>query len=189
MALVVEDGSGKSNAQSFASVADADAYAAARGYSDWTGDATAKETALTKAADFLCRYYSFIGTKKTKAQALAWPRADATDIDGFTHDSEVPVEVKNANIELARRALTADLMPDLARGGKVRSVGVGDLSVTFADDAPVNKVYQTVDLLLRPLLMPSDPIFRIDLAAPTEPDYQFSPTLHDDEAIGGGEVL
>ena len=46
MAIVTEDGTGKSDAQSYLSLADADAYFTARGVSAWTGSNAVKEAAL-----------------------------------------------------------------------------------------------------------------------------------------------
>lgn len=166
MALIVEDGTGKTDAQSFVSVTDANTYASARGDTGWTGAADAdKEKALIKATDFLCRYYIWVGTKKTQAQALVWPRSGAEDWDGYSIAvTVVPSAVKDACVELAMRARTKDLLPDLARGGRVSSVRAGSVFVAFNRDAPVNKVYQTVDMLLRGLIAPSSPELRVDLS-------------------------
>lgn len=183
MALIVEDGTGKADAQSFISVADANTYASNRGHSGWAGAADAdKEKALIKATDFLCRYYIWVGTKKTQAQALQWPRSGAEDWDGYSiAENVVPKAVKDACVELATRALTKDLLPDLARGGKVSSVTAGSVSVRFTDDAPVNKVYQTVDMLLRGLIAPSSAALRVDLSKiePAEAEPAFTLGLHD----------
>ena len=53
MALVVEDGSGLSGANSYATAAQADTYASDRGLSAWTGDTATKEAALIRATDYL----------------------------------------------------------------------------------------------------------------------------------------
>lgn len=168
MALVVETGAGLSNADAFGSLVDFKTYHDVRGNAYASYQDGPIENAIRRATDFLCRYYAYVGTKKTKAQALAWPRAEAEDQDGFTYADEVPTQVKHACFELAFRALSADLLPDLARGGKVTNVSVGGISVAFDRDAPVNKVYQTVDYLLRGLLTSSDPTLRVQMEAPTE---------------------
>ena len=63
MAFTVEDGTGLSDANSLASVAEFDAYCTERGI-DVTGfaDTTAKEVALVKGADYLktVYYYSWV---------------------------------------------------------------------------------------------------------------------------------
>ena len=53
MALIVEDGSGLSGANSYASTAQADTYASDRGLTAWTGDTATKEAALIRATDYL----------------------------------------------------------------------------------------------------------------------------------------
>lgn len=76
MTLTVETGIGFANADSYASVADADAYAANFGLT-WAGDATAKEVALRRATAFLDANYRarFPGYRvKRRDQALEWPR-------------------------------------------------------------------------------------------------------------------
>ena len=59
MAIVVEDGTGKSTAESYISVADASTYHTARGNTAWaalTTDAL-REAALRKATDFMRQVY------------------------------------------------------------------------------------------------------------------------------------
>ena len=53
MTLVIEDGTGKSNAESYISVADADTYHSNRGNTDWAALTTAeKERLLRIATDY-----------------------------------------------------------------------------------------------------------------------------------------
>lgn len=103
MAFIVEDGTGLSNATSYVSVADADAYATDRGDTTWAALSTEnKEIALIKATDYIDKNYTWLGTKNTREQALQWPRTDVVDANGFDIPSdEVPIEVKNATIEAA----------------------------------------------------------------------------------------
>jgi len=110
MALIVEDGTGKPDANSYAAVADADAYFLARKNAAWIGTNDAKEAALIQASDYIeARYWGrFVGAQKTATQALSWPRTGAGDYD----DDEIPAALKNACIEYAVRALTAPLAPD-----------------------------------------------------------------------------
>ena len=49
MALIVEDGSGKLDSESYISVADCTTYCTAHGLTAWTGTDAAKETALRNA--------------------------------------------------------------------------------------------------------------------------------------------
>lgn len=163
MALIVEDGSGLSTAESFISVADADAYFTARGNAAWTGSSTVKEQALRKATDFMQGRYAsrWKGTRKTSGQALAWPRLAVIDPDGWdVSDTIVPSAVKNACAELAVRSLTTTLLPDDTKPG-IKSEGVsipGPISknVEYAGAKTVAPTYTAVDRMLEPLLTPGD---------------------------------
>lgn len=85
MALVHEDGSGVSGAESYVSLSDADAYHAARSRTDWTAaDAAIREAALRKSTDDVDARFAgrWLGRIQTASQTLAWPRAEAVDADG-----------------------------------------------------------------------------------------------------------
>jgi hypothetical protein len=91
MALIVEDGTGKADAQSYVDVAGADAYHAARGNAAWatstaedgtatTRPAEEREAALLRATAFIDATYRdrFPGYRaRGRAQALEWPRVGA----------------------------------------------------------------------------------------------------------------
>src|SRR4051812_42111718 len=101
MALTIEDGSGVSGANSYASVADARAYALARGltFSAVDGDV---ETALVLACDKL-ETYRFRGLKTDEAQALQWPRK-CVYIENALHplaDDAIPARIVQAQCQLA----------------------------------------------------------------------------------------
>jgi len=96
MALVIEDGTGKADAQSYASEAEIAAYALERGI---TVSGTDTEL-LIQAMDYI-ETKNFIGDKNTKEQALQWPRINAVT-DGFYIDTdEIPLSLINSQIEVA----------------------------------------------------------------------------------------
>ncbi len=122
MAIVVEDGTGLANADSYSSVADADTYLASIGDpGSWsTQTVTAKEQALVRATQWLDNTYrtEWKGRRKLQTQALAWPRVEVYDEDDFlVPDDEVPTILAKATAEAAYRFLTAELSPDLDNGG------------------------------------------------------------------------
>lgn len=126
--IVVETGAGLSNANSYASIADAENYMdsiltaqrAAWGAASLT-DRTAVLLQATRTIDSLFR---FNGKKATASQALQWPRfgcpdpdSDTTDdnalaashvADGYFAENILPKEIKEACCELARQMLTGD---------------------------------------------------------------------------------
>lgn len=101
MTLVVENGTGVANANTYASDADFVAYAAARGVTiPTTGGA--RELLLIKAMDVLESYDArFVGSRVARDQALAWPRAGVV-VNGWDYASnDLPVQLKQAQLLLA----------------------------------------------------------------------------------------
>ena len=154
MAIVVEDGTGKSTAESYISVADASTYHTARGNTAWaalTTDAI-REQCLRKATDFMRQAYRsrWQGYRVNEDQALDWPRY-GVEVEGYAVDSDiVPTEIKNACAELALKASSADLNPDLTQG--VLSEQVGSISVTYDKNSPQRTRYAAIDAMLSPYL-------------------------------------
>jgi len=154
MALIVEDGSIVTGAESYCTVAFANTYLANRGYTAWDAldDTDAKEPALRKATDYMLAMFKgrWQGTIVDEDQALDWPRYGVI-VDGYdvAYDS-VPLAVQKACAELAYRASTADLSPDLSQG--VLSESVGPISVTYDKSSPQFTRYRAIDALLSPYL-------------------------------------
>ena len=116
--LIKEDGTGRADANSYASAADCDAYHSGHLYAtSWTG-ATAdnKAAALVMASRVIDAEFQFNGAKASAAQALQWPRSDCRDPDavatssssGVVASNVVPKAVLDATCELARELLTLD---------------------------------------------------------------------------------
>ncbi|HWH74773.1 MAG TPA: DnaT-like ssDNA-binding protein, partial [Methylibium sp.] len=79
MALEVEDGTAKSDAESYVSVAEASAYHSLRGNTLWaTMSEGEMEAALRRATDYLVQTYrdQWAGYRATTTQALDWPREE-----------------------------------------------------------------------------------------------------------------
>ena len=155
MAIVVEDGTGLTNANSYAGAADAKTYHADRGNTAWAAAASASQTAaLIKATSFVDgRYFGrFRGLFPVdSAQALQWPRVDATDARGY-FISGVPLALKEAVYEAALLFLSEDLNASQERGGAVKKVKVGLVEQEFSDFAPAETLYPSVEQKIRPLL-------------------------------------
>ena len=86
LTLIKEDGSGMVDANSYASVADGDAYHDGHLYkSAWSlVDTDKRATALVMATRLIDAEYQFGGVRATIAQALQWPRSDCRDPVGGT---------------------------------------------------------------------------------------------------------
>ena len=124
LVLVKEDGTGKANANSYADVADGDAYFEGHLYATaWTAaTAETKSAALVMATRLVDTQFQFSGYKAHETQALQWPRERCPDPDrvavtsslqspvlsSFVPNDEVPKGVADAVCEMARELLIAD---------------------------------------------------------------------------------
>jgi hypothetical protein len=154
MALTLNATPGAADANSYATVDEADAYHEALLYAtDWTAATTAtKEAALVWATRLLDEQCAWRGTKTINEQALRWPRGGVYDVDGVGIDNEViPPAVKGATAELARHLIKSDRLQvrDDARGG-LHSVSAGPVSVTFDKVDRISLLPESVLSLLRP---------------------------------------
>lgn len=164
MALVVEDGTGLANADSYVSLTDAAAYATARGLT-WTGTDAEKEVALRVATSFIDANYRgrFSGRRlRGYAQALEWPRSyayTALDPPEAIASDAVPREVVAATVEVAsrERANPGSMSPDVTTSQIIKKVSVeGAVSVEYADPGGAydqGVVITSLDGILAPILV------------------------------------
>lgn len=155
MSLVVEDGTGLSNAESFISVAAASTRHTALGNAAWAAAAndTVREQALRRATAYMEQAYRrrWLGIRAHEEQALSWPRAVDVLVDDYLLDTDIiPAEVKNACADLALRALAEDLSPDLERA--VVREKVGPIETEYDRASPQSKRFRAVDAMLAPYL-------------------------------------
>lgn len=162
MALVLEDGTVVAGANSGLSVADADAYHLARGNTAWTSVSSSpdqgKSAALIRGTAAIDAKYRarFPGAKVGgRDQGIQWPRTGAYDADGNEIASdEIPQEYKDAIAEAALRELVepGSMMPDLERGGDIRSLKAGSVAIEYGGAAPATTTFSIIDGILAPLL-------------------------------------
>lgn len=147
MAIIVEDGTGKADANSYAAQATADAYFLLRGTTTWTGTDAVKEAALVRGTQAIDGMYNsrWPGVKASQTQALAWPRYQAWDLDGYPLTG-LPQAVVNAAIEAALIELVTPgaLSPSLDRGGDIVMEKVGPITTQYSSGAPSVTVYNTI---------------------------------------------
>jgi hypothetical protein len=152
---------GAPDADSYATLLQADAYAEARGWADWTGEDELKERALRRAVEWLDAGYltRWPGRRANgRAQRREWPRIEAVDASGDDVDAAtIPDEVVAAQIEAALRELIVpnSLTPDYVPGRTVRREQVGPLSVEYLARGDLSAVLPTltsVDNALAPLI-------------------------------------
>lgn len=148
--LIVEDGTGLSNSDSFISLADATIYMSNMGYTDWASmDEDSQNAQLRRASLFLATY-SFIGLElKPETQALCFPRYIPLPNQSKPNSTTIPQAVKNAQCELA-------MIDDLgsATNGtieKMTKVDVIEIEYDTTYAAPTDN-YPMVESILRKLL-------------------------------------
>ena len=123
MALVVEDGTGLANADAYVSIAFVSDYSSkytTQGATWSAYDASTQERAIRVATLYLDQTYGnrWRGYRKSKDQALDWPRSGVYDDDDYAIDADtLPIKLQRACAELALDVGAGDeLDPDLAAG-------------------------------------------------------------------------
>ena len=143
--MVVEDGTGLSNADSFVSVAYADTYFTTRGVNAWAS-LTNKEALLIKATDYIEAVYSESWKVVTlnDTQSLSFPR--------IIDDSTVyPDRLLKAVCELALKANDGDLLVDVEQRTIEEKVDV--ITVKYAEYSDQKTQYSMVYGLISPYLL------------------------------------
>lgn len=157
MTLVVEDGTGLDDSDSYADVSFGDTYFASLGGSpSWSGANTATKTAALRAAtQYLDLRFgrSMNGQRLSTTQALSAPRTRIV-FDGRVVTG-IPNELKKATAEAANRWIQdpAQLLPDEAAGSNVtsKSVDIGGIRIgkSFVGGASTSKSFPIVEKLMR----------------------------------------
>jgi hypothetical protein len=187
MPLILETGDLEQGANTYATLAEADAWLGARGFDSWPqppvepepGEPGAdpppeppaepeppldaqtiaqKEAALVRATDYL-NGLAWKGKRAAPGRIMAWPRAGVTDSDGYTITAnEVPEAVKAACCYLAGQIFNGvDPQPVLERGNRIASESVGSLSTSYFENATARDVYSVLADLLRGLALEFEP--------------------------------
>lgn len=144
--LIIEDGTCPTGSNTYASLADADAYLVPRGLWPVTPDVAgetggdpaspdpvmvaAKEAALLRACDYL-NTLQWRGQPVDWQRTMAWPRMDVPQPGGskgaVLPDNVVPKAVAQAQIELAALVYSGtNPLAQVERGGKVASESVSE---------------------------------------------------------------
>ena len=149
---------GAATAESLCSVAEADAYHAARGAAAWAVLSEAvREQCLRRATDYMGQAYAaaWQGARVDAVQALDWPRS-GVEAHGIALDAAtLPGPVRDACAVLALKANAGPLAPDLAQ--RVKRQKVGPIETEYADYSPQSKRYLAVDRMLAPYLVTYTP--------------------------------
>ena len=157
MTFIVEDGTGKDNAESYISVADADAY-----ITKWHGSMTAwdgldesgKQIALRKATRYIDSF-SYMGARTFASQALSWPRVGIGLVDGqYYAVNVIPRKVVSGTMEAVIKYVEGENLFPNHYGASIQSEGstVGPLAdnVSYFTGKQPEKVFESINKLIRP---------------------------------------
>lgn len=163
MSMIVEDGTGLANANSYGTTADYKQYWKDRG-TTLTQAGGVLETQLVRATDYIELVFAhrLKGEKEfPETQALSFPRTGIKDRDGVEF-SGVPEAIKRATFEYAKRIYdSSTLLPDPSvdsSGVKILSkkekVGPISEETTFSETSPIltRKPYPSADRYMIPFV-------------------------------------
>lgn len=138
MPLVVEDGTGKLDAESYISFADAAQYHTDFGNQGWPTDQTRGEALLRRATAFIDGRWGarYKGIRLTVDQSLGWPRKYAFDDDGrVMRPSVLPKDLLRLAAEIALLLVTdPDFDQAIQRGLRNKSVKIGPIEESSSYD-------------------------------------------------------
>lgn len=154
MAITVEDGSVVTDADSYVSVAFADAYFAIDVNYDatWAALSTSdKEQRLKWATRILDQKVRWNGTKVEDTSSLRWPRTGVYNRDDILiEDDEMPLQLKEVTCEVAKLVGTVD--PTTSMGADyLKKVVVDVIEIEYQDGAGQPVTPPILNQLLRGL--------------------------------------
>ena len=135
MALVATPGA--SDANSYVTEPEADAYFETRPHSSAWSSVEDAEAALINASRMLDWYMKWDGYKTSETQPMGWPRATVLNESGYLiDDTVIPKNLKEATFEMALFSLAEDRVADQDMDGYSK-MKVGPL--TLESDGTSNK--------------------------------------------------
>jgi hypothetical protein len=114
--LVVEDGTGLSDANTYVSLAECASYHDLQGNTLWASATESDQVvAVVRATSYMQTRWTFTGKPVQATQALSFPKAwSFKDKQGADVSGTVPTEIKQATMEYALAVLGTGTLVDLA---------------------------------------------------------------------------
>lgn len=153
--IVIEDGTGIANANSYGSLAGARSYASDRGIV-LSSDDVIVSALLVNATDYL-ESFDYVGKQKTNTQSLSWPRSCVLYPDASSFpDNAIPGQLIKAQYQaVIDQAGGIDLQPSVdVSQGYITESKVDVLMTKFSESVGTSrqpflpKVFQLLDGLL-----------------------------------------
>ena len=159
MDFVVEDGTGKSDATSYATVDQYKQYWLNRGTVITDTNETI-QAYLNNSTEYLDISYTYKGERTNDDQALDWPRyyVEKEKKGVYYENDEIPCEIVEATCYLAAKVSEGELN---ATTNNLRSYTIGPVSKTFSGSSNVTE-YTIIDKLLKHLIVHGNDIVRVN---------------------------
>ena len=159
MTLVIEDGTGKTNSDSYVTVAEYNAFLNAR-YVNRTSISEAQaEAYIFRATDYF-ENQMFVGYVADDDQAMQWPRHNVV-IDGFGIDSdEIPKEVKKSIYEIAYSFEQGYGINDPV-SRETQSEKIGEITITYKNSSASKVLLPAATQALRKIVKSSNTVVRV----------------------------
>lgn len=163
MPLIIEDGTGVSDANSYVDLAEARDIASVRGIA-LSDDNAELTTQLVRAADRITSYESeFSGVRTKDTQGLSFPRKGSFKYGSALQSDVVPSEIKRAQVMLADLIEQGYEIWTVQTNG-IKREKVGPLETEYADSSTEsvgNPVIPLIDSILSPFYTPLNVNFRV----------------------------
>lgn len=161
--LIVEDGSGLPNANSYCDLDFALEYCTNKGYTGWLSlSETEQKVFIIRGTEFVDNFYNWRGRKGKGSQALSFPRLDLYDDDCYIVNG-IPDKLKKACLEAAflnSTSGTDTLFSTKDENGAIKRQKVDTLEVEYfgqtqsestADSVDYTSIYDILNKLLKGL--------------------------------------
>lgn len=151
--LIIEDGSIVANANSLATDAEFKSWASIRGKQVPSTEPERDALQIAAMMHITGKEYNLSGCRISKIQSLPYPRKGLC-VNGFHVDhDEIPVNAKQAQLELALIAYETDLFKN-GSSKNVQSQNLKGLSVSYFNNGSTAKILTgSADVYLKPLMI------------------------------------
>ena len=133
ISVILENGSGITNATTYLSVQEFRDHGTQRGISYATYPDSTIGVWVNDATEYSDSYYRYGGVKASDTQALEVPRTGWYDKNGISLDNTVPVQLKKAVYYLSseRRGVS----PETSVSTGIKAKKIGPVSITYSKDS------------------------------------------------------
>ncbi len=130
--IIVEDGTGLADANSYATLAYVKTYAEEHGATLPTDDETIKQY-MIQAMDYIASFSSYMrGVRTTKIQSLDYPRSGVYIYGNLNAYNIIPVQLMNAQAQLVCDIQTSGPLFESTAAFATKSIKVGPITIERA---------------------------------------------------------